>query len=88
MVDQDKVMSYNGKEMALRDIPDRQVRNLCGLGHSEWDIEHNPRHPPARFNLAKWEFTAADCARADETKGIWDEAGEALVCPGCGLDFT
>lgn len=81
MIDKFEVVSYNGEELAIKDLPEH-IRPMYGYGHGSWDIAHRERHEGIGI------YDPAHCIRADETMGTWINHGQNLVCPGCGLDYT
>jgi hypothetical protein len=82
MIDPERTIEFDGKEMAIKDVPDAYTREMLGYGHSSFDVQNRTRWPEIG------EYEPGKCLRADELKGIWINKGENLACPGCGLDFT
>ncbi len=87
MTDPDQIVSYNGEEMRIADIPDPFVREMFGMGHAETygrevitEDDSGPR---------KWPFQVHTCLYSGEQFATeWVRNGEILVCIGCGLDCT
>lgn len=84
MIDADELVEYNGTTMKIRDIPDRVVRGLLGMGHLtgvKWRVS-------VPSELSPYPYSVEDCLRADETRGVWVLDRTILICQGCGLDCT
>ena len=81
MIDADATVIRDGKEIRIKDLPDRQDRIDCGLGHHPYLIARHKVHPG-------FKHRPIECPHADELTGVWINDGNNLVCPGCGLDGT
>jgi hypothetical protein len=81
MINTNEVVSYNGEEMPIKDLPEN-IRPMYGYGHYSWDVKNRERHPGIGI------YEPDECIRADEGLGTWINYGQNLVCPGCGLDYT
>jgi hypothetical protein len=81
LTDLDEEVEYNGKLIAIRDLP-VSVRPHFGYGHFPEHGDEVVPHPDGEA----WPYTPEKCLRADDMRGLWIE--ERLVCTGCGLDVT
>ena len=83
MVDPDEIVEFNGMPTAIKNLPVVH-RVLCGMGHDMWLIQREKRE----VIPGNWPYIPEDCLRAGETKRVWINDGQDLVCPGCGIDCT
>ena len=76
----DQEITYNGIPTKVRDIPGASTRALWGYGHG------NTTRPVLP---GTWPHTPDTCEQADDPDAVaWINAGQTLVCTGCGLDCT
>jgi hypothetical protein len=82
MVNPNETIDYNGTETMIKDLPSSFLRAEFGFGHFPWDVTNREIHQGIGM------YDPETCLEADNTKGVWINFGENLVCQGCGLDFT
>lgn len=93
-IDPEQLVNYNGQEMKLKNVPDREARFVWGLGHDGVHfsrLKPEARIPPSSMEppLEKWPYEIEWCPfNAPEDNFVWIQNGQILVCPGCGLDGT
>lgn len=82
-IDPRAIVTYNGKRVAIEDLPSALLRTMSGYGHL------GPFQRPVieRIDGKSWPYTPNMCLLADNPRGVWIDP-EHLACPGCGLDVT
>lgn len=82
VINPDDLVTYNGEEIKVKDVPDRYARSaIFGYGHmpiEKWrkvfpGYPHSPDTCTQHNNGTDWD---------------WINDGQNLVCPGCGLEGT
>lgn len=84
MIDPDEIVTFNGEQIAIKDIPLASDRHLFGFGH----YSVPGREVITSEDGTPWPYEPDTCPRADETQWTWIHNGTYLVCPGCGTDGT
>lgn len=85
-IDPRALVTVNGEEFRIEDLPSTALRECFGYGHRTWDVDH--REHLTRPDGLTWPYTPLNClVTGSGGPGVWIDA-EHLVCPGCGLDFT
>lgn len=84
MINPDEIVVFRGESMAIKDVPDRLIRSLLGMGH----YGHAGGRVSVPSELSPYPYSVEDCLRADETRGVWVLDRTILICQGCGLDCT
>lgn len=80
----DQIVSYNGEDMKIKDIPDPIVRQMLGYGHAAHPSRTVVRAPGLT------PTTTPDKCTNGPTDWTWVKVGGTwyLACPMCGLDGT
>lgn len=80
----EQFVKYNGQMVKVKDIPDRFVRNMLGMGHP-WSDDHDVVYLEGRT----YKYTPQNC-EMESLQGHteWVLDGTILICIGCGLDCT
>lgn len=84
-VDPDQIVTFNGVDMKIKDVPDREARADWGMGHYGVHMRGRKIHP--EITPGGWKYDPESCLLAGESRGISIGDGE-ICCPGCGLDGT
>lgn len=79
------LVTVNGEDFHLEDVPSIRLRAAFGYGHFPGDVKH--REHLIRPDELPWPYTPSTCLVPEGKVGVWVDE-EHLACPGCGLDFT
>lgn len=74
----DLMVTFNGEQMMIKDVPDETIREQLGYGHPGW--RSREVHPG-------YEVHPGECTYG-HLQWTWINDGQNLVCPRCGLDGT
>lgn len=79
------LVTVNGEDFHIEDVPSIALRASFGYGHYSFDIKR--REHLKRPDKLPWPYTPSTCLTPNGHIGVWVDE-EHLACPGCGLDFT